>query len=222
MQDARSADPRPERWIARARLRPAASAEASWPPRGAASASFARPACRRLVAVSSRLRRASSRVSTAASSGLQAGEILAQLGLHLLLDLEQQRAVEIAVKHLRDGRSTCGRSSACCRAARRRARWRRARSSSPWPRESKVSNSCKRHGGQHGAGPGAEILGRDVAAGDLAQVGVHVGGGHVLALAVLVEVLEQLLAGQVLAGLHDPGDAAVLDLAAARSCRSCP
>ena len=77
---------------------------------------------------------------------------------------------------------------------------------------SKASNSCKRQGRQHRAGPGAEILGRDVAAGDLLQVGVHVGRGDVFALAVLVHVLEQVLAGQFLAGLDDLGDAPVLQL----------
>ena len=47
---------------------------------------------------------------------------------------------------------------------------------------------------EHGACPGAEVFGSDIAAGDLAQVGVDVGRGHVLALAILVEILEQLLA----------------------------
>ena len=72
----------------------------------------------------------------------------------------------------------------------------------------------ERDRGEHRSLPGAEILCRDVAAGDLAQVGVDVRRRHVPALAVLVDVLEQLLAGEVLAGAHDLGDAPVLDLEA--------
>jgi hypothetical protein len=64
----------------------------------------------------------------------------------------------------------------------------------------------------HGAGPGAEVLRRDVAASDLAQVGVDVGGGDAPHLAVLVQVLEQLLPGQLLAGAHDLRDAAIAHL----------
>ena len=48
-------------------------------------------------------------------------------------------------------------------------------------------------------------------AGDLAQVGVHVVGGDVVRLAVVVDVLEQLLAGQVLAAPDDRRQAPVAD-----------
>ena len=66
--------------------------------------------------------------------------------------------------------------------------------------------------GQHGARPGTEVLGRDVTAGGLAQVGVYVVRGDGLALAGLVQVLEQLLPGQILAILDDAGDAPVADI----------
>src|SRR5581483_3686058 len=66
--------------------------------------------------------------------------------------------------------------------------------------------------GEEGAGPGAEVLGGEVVAADLAQVGVHVGGGDVADDALLVLVAEQLLAGHVLAAAHDAGDAGVLHL----------
>src|SRR5687767_12336997 len=58
--------------------------------------------------------------------------------------------------------------------------------------------------GQDGPGPGAEVLGREVAAGDLAEVIVHVAGADVARLAVVAYVREQLFAGQVLAAFDDP------------------
>ena len=64
--------------------------------------------------------------------------------------------------------------------------------------------------GQHRAGPGAEVLGGELGAGDLAQVRVDVLGRDALAGAVGVEVLEQHLAGQVLAALDGAGEATVL------------
>src|SRR5579872_5441052 len=51
-------------------------------------------------------------------------------------------------------------------------------------------------GGQDGAGPGAEVLGRELLAGDLVQVLVHVGRADRARLAVPVEVLEQFVAGR--------------------------
>ena len=57
--------------------------------------------------------------------------------------------------------------------------------------------------GKHGAAPGAEVLGADVAPGERAQIGIDVIRGDRLALAGGVEVLEQLLAGQVAAALDD-------------------
>src|SRR4051794_8320823 len=56
-------------------------------------------------------------------------------------------------------------------------------------------------GGDDGAAPRPEVLGGEGRAGELAQVGVHVGAVHVDLRAVVVEVLEQLLAGQVLTRL---------------------
>src|SRR5262249_60101112 len=67
----------------------------------------------------------------------------------------------------------------------------------------------ERERGHDGPRPGPEILGGDVLAGDLLQVGAHVARGDVLQLAVLIEVLEQLLAGQFLAGADDLGDTAI-------------
>ena len=56
---------------------------------------------------------------------------------------------------------------------------------------------------EHGPGPRPEVLRRDVSARDLAQVRVDVLGADVADLAVLVDVLEQLLAGQLLAAPDD-------------------
>ena len=63
--------------------------------------------------------------------------------------------------------------------------------------------------GEHGPGPGPEILGRHVGAGDLAQVVVDVIGADVVGLAIRVEVLEELLPRQVLASPHDRREAPV-------------
>src|SRR5216117_1863074 len=64
---------------------------------------------------------------------------------------------------------------------------------------------------EHRARPGPEVLRRDVPAGDLAKIGVHVVRRDGLALAGGVDVLEQLLPGQVLALLDDAGEAPVGD-----------
>src|SRR5204863_3109945 len=64
---------------------------------------------------------------------------------------------------------------------------------------------------EHRARPGAEVLRREVPAGDLAKIGVHVVRRDGLALAGGVDVLEQLLSGKVLALLHDAREPPVGD-----------
>src|SRR2546425_12541202 len=64
---------------------------------------------------------------------------------------------------------------------------------------------------EHRARPGPEVLRREIAPGDLAKIGVHVVRGDRLALAGGVDVLEQLVPGEVLALLDDAGEAAVGD-----------
>src|SRR4051812_4234681 len=71
----------------------------------------------------------------------------------------------------------------------RRARWRQCR---------------KRTRAEERAGPGAEILAGEIVAGDRAQIGIHVGGLDRARAAVIVDVMEQVLAGQL---LHAPYDA---------------
>ena len=88
-------------------------------------------------------------------------------------------------------------------------------------RRRRGSNPGAPCGGQDGAGPGAEVLGGEVLAGDLAQVGVDVGRADRLRLAVVVEVLEQLLPGQVLAALDDRAPAAGRGRRSCAPCRSC-
>src|SRR4051794_39475658 len=65
---------------------------------------------------------------------------------------------------------------------------------------------------EHRAGPGAEILGGEIVAADLAQVGVPIVGTDGLALAVVVDVLEQLVAGEIAAGFDDLREARVVEL----------
>ncbi len=61
----------------------------------------------------------------------------------------------------------------------------------------------QRLGGELRPGPGAEILGGEVLAADLPEVGVDVARGDILTVAILVEILEQLLPRHFLAALDD-------------------
>ena len=72
------------------------------------------------------------------------------------------------------GHSSGGRPPACCRATRRSgARPRRRCAGSRWS-SSPGWSASERAVGEHGPGPGPEVLRRDVLAGDLAEVVVHV------------------------------------------------
>ena len=64
-------------------------------------------------------------------------------------------------------------------------------------------------GGQDRSGPGPEVLGGELLAEHLAQVGVDVLGGDAVELAVLAAVLEEVLPRQLLAALDDAGQPAV-------------
>ena len=66
--------------------------------------------------------------------------------------------------------------------------------------------------GEDGACPGAEVLGGEVLAGDLVEVGVDVRGVDGVVVAVVVEILEELVAGDVDAALDDVGEAAVVEI----------
>jgi hypothetical protein len=57
----------------------------------------------------------------------------------------------------------------------------------------------QRHRRENGAGPGPKIFGGKILPRDLAQIIIHIPGLHVLVLAFFIAVLEQFLAGQVLA-----------------------
>src|SRR4029077_4109089 len=65
--------------------------------------------------------------------------------------------------------------------------------------------------GQEAAGPGAEVLRRKVLARDQLQVLVYVSRTDRLRLPVLIKELKQLLAGQLAAAAHQPGQASVRD-----------
>src|SRR6267142_2679134 len=67
----------------------------------------------------------------------------------------------------------------------------------------------QRQRAQHRARPRAEVLGRELVAADLAQVGVDVAGVHAAPRALLVNVLEQLLARQILKAADDAGHARI-------------
>ena len=65
-------------------------------------------------------------------------------------------------------------------------------------------------GGEHGAGPGAEILGGEIFAGDFAEVGIHVLGGRMTHRAIGGDVSEEFLARQFLAAAHEFRETGVL------------
>src|SRR5439155_18702208 len=70
-------------------------------------------------------------------------------------------------------------------------------------------NTRERFGGEHRARPRAEVLCGEIFAADLTHVRVDVGGIDHLALAVTVDVPEQLVAGEIAARLHDPREPGV-------------
>lgn len=61
------------------------------------------------------------------------------------------------------------------------------------------------------AGPGTEVLGREIFSGDLAQKSVYVGGVKRVELSELVRILEQFVAGKVPALSDDTGKTPVFD-----------
>src|SRR5690606_22183575 len=60
--------------------------------------------------------------------------------------------------------------------------------------------------------PGAEILGGEIFPGNLAQVVVDVAGFHVAPFAILIDVLEQLMAGDIHARFYNVGQSPVADI----------
>lgn len=62
------------------------------------------------------------------------------------------------------------------------------------------------------ARPGAEILRRNLVAGDVAQIGIHILGSDVARHIVLAEIAEELLPRQVLTFLDDAGEAQVFEI----------
>ena len=73
-------------------------------------------------------------------------------------------------------------------------------------------NGAQRTRGEHGRPPGPEVLGRDVFSRDLPQIAIYVGGAHVAANTVVVEVLKQVLTRQVAALSHDPYETWMADV----------
>src|SRR5687767_7821443 len=75
---------------------------------------------------------------------------------------------------------------------------------------------CERPRHEDRSRPGAEVLGRDLDAGELLEVGVHVGRVDALDGARVVHVLEQRLSGQLAATAHEARHALVVDRCALR------
>src|SRR5437867_858576 len=66
--------------------------------------------------------------------------------------------------------------------------------------------------GEHGATPGAEVLGGELPAADLSQVLVDVGGIDDLRLALVVDVLEELVTGQLLTVTDHTGQPSIREV----------
>src|SRR5262245_23674561 len=64
-------------------------------------------------------------------------------------------------------------------------------------------------GGEQGSGPGTEVLGGEIVRSDLTQVLIDVTRIDRLRLTVRVDVLEQVLTGEVPAALHQASDPAI-------------
>ena len=79
----------------------------------------------------------------------------------------------------------------------------------------------QRRAGEHGAGPGPEVLCREVLPGDFLQILVHVARSDLPPLAVLVDVLKEFLAWKVAAVPDDPRQAATADAGSSGERRSC-
>src|SRR2546423_1698917 len=60
--------------------------------------------------------------------------------------------------------------------------------------------------------PGPEILGSDLFSGDLAQIVIHLCGPDGMALALIVHILEELIAWQIARVLHNAGETPVVDV----------
>lgn len=69
----------------------------------------------------------------------------------------------------------------------------------------------KFYGGEHGSGPGAEVLAGEFVARDL-EIGIDVGRLYRADLALLIDVLKKLLSGEVLHAPHDGGETRVGEL----------
>jgi hypothetical protein len=70
----------------------------------------------------------------------------------------------------------------------------------------------QRFGGLQGPGPSAEILAREIFAGDLLQVGVDVRRLDAAVFAGFIDVLKKLVSGKILHAAHDPGNLPVRKL----------
>src|SRR5262249_3835358 len=69
----------------------------------------------------------------------------------------------------------------------------------------------KGHRRKDSSRPGAEVLCRNILAGDFLEIVVHVSRRDILAIAPFVDVLKQFLSGQLLARFYNLGDAPVPD-----------
>ena len=111
---------------------------------------------------------------------------------------------------LPDAHNTCGTRTAYSQAVRRPIEWLAQHFFCLRLRLECVA-FLQRHASQHRPGPGAKILGGKVVAADLAQIIVHIREVDGVGLAVVADILEQFIAGEVLASPNNLGQSAVLE-----------
>ena len=148
--------------------------------------------------------------NTAASSARNDFDVLAQLLIDVFLHFEQEVTVEIRIDDI-------GMDVAF--AADRRGVPEHGCDTLHGPRDILfrprlavgLFKFTQRHRRQDRARPGAEVLRSDIRAAHLFEVGVYIRRRHGLPLAIVVDVLKEVLAWQLLAILHDPGNTPVAD-----------
>src|SRR5579871_6312288 len=67
-------------------------------------------------------------------------------------------------------------------------------------------------GCEHSSGPGAKILGSEIFPADFAQISIHIRRPYRMPSPLVIQVLKQLVSGDILTFLDDPGQVAVVDV----------
>ena len=152
------------------------------------------------------------RARTAASSGLRSREVAHRV-VGALLERFEHRAVEVRAQHLGVDVALAADRRACCPAARRRASMARTTFFFAWACESNASNSLERHA-RPGRCPAQVRKSLAVKSWPLISRRYSFTSSEPMSrtLPSSSTILEEFLAGQVLARPHDPRQPGVLQV----------